>query len=77
MLTLPKDLEFSGLIDDGLDTQNLAQFVVHLEPVVLHEMFNASSRLTQRTITCLHFAIETFVPFTAQVGEHFLGREGQ
>ena len=77
MLTCPKDLEFSGLIDDGLDAQNLSQLVVHLEPVVLHVVLDAGPRLALRAITGLHFAVETFVIFTPQVGEHLFGREGQ
>jgi len=77
MLTFPKDLEFSGLIDDGLDTQYQPQFVVHFEPVVFHRVFDAGPRLTLGTVTRLHFAVETFVPFTTEVGEYFPGREGQ
>jgi hypothetical protein len=73
MLTCPPDFELSGLIDDGLDAQDQAQFVVHLEPVVLHVVLDAGARFSFRSVARLYFTVEFAVPFAAQIGEDFLG----
>src|SRR5271157_2486796 len=76
MLTFPKDFEFSGLIDDGLDTQDQTQFIVHLQPVVAHVMLDASAGLTHRLVMGLHFAVESLVPFASEIVEHLLRAKG-
>src|SRR5207247_11199921 len=77
MPTFPKDFEFSGLIDDGLHTQDQTQFIVHLQPVVPQVMLDASAGVTHRFVMGLYFSVEFLVPFASEIVEHLLRAEGQ
>jgi hypothetical protein len=75
MLALPVDGAFAGLIDDGLDTQDQAEFVVHFQPVLFHVVFDAAARLPFGFVIGQDFTVELAVQFATEKAEDVLGRE--
>jgi hypothetical protein len=71
--TAAADFELPRLVDDRLDAQDQAEFVVHLQPIVFHPVFDPSTGQTVGLAVGQDFAIETGMrrdgPFLAGRGE--------
>jgi len=74
-LAPPPDFEFAGVVDDSFHPQDLAELVIHLQPVVLHPVFDAGTGMTILLSVRQHFALEVAVQLAAQEGEDVLGGE--
>jgi len=68
------DLEIIRAVNDGFNTQHTTELVIHLNPVLLHTMFNTSAWPTFFEITD-DFAGETPVEFFTEEGHNVLGAE--
>ena len=75
--TIATNLELPRLIDDRFDAQNLAELVVHLQPVVFHPVLDPSTWKTVLLAVGQDFAVEARVQTAAQEGEDVLGGEAQ
>lgn len=70
------DLELSGIIDNGFDAEHEARFVIHLDPVLLHTVFDASSGPAFLEIV-EDFSLEAGGKLSTEEGEDILGTEGE
>src|SRR5437763_12019823 len=76
-LAATADLELARLVDDRLDAQHLAELVVHLQPVVLHPMFDPRPGPAVLLAVGQYLAVEARVQAAAQEGKDVLGGEVQ
>lgn len=67
------DAKLARVVDHGLDPQDLAELVVHLQPVVFHAMFDPSPWGTILLRVREDFAGKIPVQLAAQEGENVLG----
>ena len=68
------DLKLIGMIDHRFDAQYESLFVVHLDPVGSHPVFDPCSSGTLLTIV-EHLALEIAVKFSSEKGQDILGAE--
>jgi hypothetical protein len=66
------DFELIGVIDDGLDPQDTAVLVVHLDPVALHPVLDAGAGPAPLPVG-EDVAREAAVELAAEEGEPVLG----
>jgi len=71
------NLKLTGVVDDRLDTQDLAKLVVHLQPVVLDPVLDAGPRPAVFLAIGQHLAVETRVQAAAQKAQDVLSGEVQ
>lgn len=63
------------LIDDRLDPQDLAELVVHFQPVVFHPVLDAGAGKTILLAVGEHLAVEVGMPSATEKGQDVVGRE--
>jgi hypothetical protein len=77
--SLPLDpaanLELARVVDDRLDPQDLAELVVHLQPVVLDPVLDPRPGPTVLLAVGQHLAVEAWVQAAAQERQDVLGRK--
>ena len=73
--TRAADLELAGLVDDRLDTQHQAEFVVHLQPVVLDPVLDPGTGHALLLARGKYLAIETGMQPTTEESENVVGGE--
>ena len=64
------DAKLTRIVDHGLDPQDLAELVVHLQPVVFHAMFDAGPWSAVLLRVGEDFALKIPVQLAAQEGEN-------
>lgn len=70
------DFEIVGVVNDGFNTQHTTEFVIHLNPVLLHTMLNTRAGPTFFEITD-DFASKAPVEFLTEEGHNILGAEAK
>jgi len=70
-----QDFEWLGLIEDGLDPQDHAGLVVHLDPVAGQSMLDPSPRETNLVVG-QDLALKVAVKLTTEEGQDIFGAEG-
>ena len=71
-----KDLEFAGPVDDRLDPEDEAVFVIHLEGVACDLMANPQASVTLPQIG-LRFALEGWMQLAPQGAYHGIAAEAE
>jgi len=74
-LSQTANAKFTRVVDNRLDPQDLAEFIVHLQPVVFHAMFDASSWLAFLFAVGKDFTLEVAMQLTTQKSKDVLGPE--
>ena len=69
------DFELTRLVDDGLDAEDEAEFVVHLQPVVFDPMLDASAGESVFLAIGEDFAVEAGMQPSTEEGEDVLSGE--
>jgi hypothetical protein len=69
------DAKLSGIVDDGLDPQDNAELVVHLQPVVFHPMLDPGAGPAIFLATGEHLPVKPGMEPSAQERQDVLGRE--
>jgi hypothetical protein len=68
-------MEFPWLVNDGLDSEDLSELVIHFDPIILDPVFDTGSRPAIFEATCLNFAIEAGMKALSQKSKDVLGRQ--
>ncbi len=72
---LAEDSELARLVDHRFHAQDQTEFVVHLQPVFFHPVFDPRPRRALLLATREHFALEVAVLFPAQKRQDVFGRK--
>ena len=69
------DPELLRAVDDRFHPQDQAELVVHLQPVALHAVLDASAEPALVFVVGVDFAVEAAIPLAAEKAEDVLGGE--
>src|SRR5271167_2159623 len=64
--------ELLGAVDNGFNSKDHTELVVHLEPIGLHAVLDTGSEPAILLVVGVHFAIKAAIPLAAEKAQNIL-----